>query len=189
MVLVGVGVRPVTHFLEGVTLDEHGAVVVDSRLRAAEGLYAAGDIASFPDPRAGGRARIEHWRTAQQQGRAAARNMAGRDTVFDGVPFFWTRQFDASLLYVGHAAGWDEIVFRGDLAAHDFLAFYLKGGRVAAVAGMNRDREMAAAEELLRLGRMPAPDLIGGSASNLSELLRDAGLSIAEGAGVRLGAK
>ncbi|MDQ3804408.1 MAG: FAD-dependent oxidoreductase [Acidobacteriota bacterium] len=189
MVLVGAGVRPVTHFLGGVTLDEDGAVVVDSRLRAAEGLYAAGDIASFPDPRTGRRARIEHWRTAQQQGRAAARNMAGRDTVFDGVPFFWTRQFDAGLLYVGHAAAWDEIIYRGDLSAHNFLAFYVKGGRVAAVAGMNRDRELAAAEELLRLGRMPTPDRLRGGILNLSELLHEAGLSIAGGVGVGLSAK
>src|SRR4030095_12633703 len=92
MVVVGVGVRPVTQFLEGVELEESGAVVVDSRLRAADGLYAAGDIASFADTRGGKRERIEHWRTAQQQGRTAARNMVGRDVAFEGAPFFWTRQ-------------------------------------------------------------------------------------------------
>jgi NADPH-dependent 2,4-dienoyl-CoA reductase/sulfur reductase-like enzyme/nitrite reductase/ring-hydroxylating ferredoxin subunit len=171
MVVVGAGVRPVTHFLEGVALAEDGGVLVDSRLRAAEGLYAAGDIASFPDPVTGERARVEHWRVAQQQGRAAARNMMGRDADFDGVPFFWTRQFDAGLLYVGHAAGWDEIVYSGDTDAHDFLAFYVKGGRVVAVAGMNRDREMATAEELLRLGRMPAPAPLREGRAELSALL------------------
>jgi NADPH-dependent 2,4-dienoyl-CoA reductase/sulfur reductase-like enzyme len=173
MVVVGAGVRPVTHFLEGVTLEEGGGVVVDSRLRAAEGLYAAGDIASYPDPRGGGRVRIEHWRAAQQQGRAAARNMAGRDSAFDGVPFFWTRQFDAGLLYVGHAAGWDEIVYRGRLDAQDFLAFYVKEGRVAAVAGMSRDGEMAAAEELLRLGRMPTPARLKADGASLLEILHE----------------
>lgn len=185
MVLIGAGVRPVTGFLEGVTLDEHGAVVVDSRLRAADGLYAAGDIASYPDARTGERARVEHWRTAQQQGRAAARNMAGRDTPFDGVPFFWTRQFDAGLLYVGHAPAWDEIVYRGRLDAHNFLAFYVKGGRVVAAAGMNREREMAAAEELLRRGRMPAPNQLSGDVTNLSGVLHDTG----PGVGVGLSAK
>ncbi|HEU4597732.1 MAG TPA: FAD-dependent oxidoreductase [Pyrinomonadaceae bacterium] len=189
MVLVGAGVRPATQFLEGVTLDEDGAVVVDSRLRAAEGLWAAGDLASFPDPRAGGRVRIEHWRMAQQQGRAAARNMAGRDTEFDGVPFFWTRQLDAALLYVGHASSWDEIIFKGDLDAHDFLAFYVEGGRVAAVAGMNRDREVAAAEELLRTGRMPSPERIRAGGPSLSEMLRDTTPSIAGGLSVGLSAK
>src|SRR6185295_10567594 len=91
MVVVGVGVRPATHFLDGVELDEVGAVVVDSRLRAADGLYAAGDIASFPDPHTGEKVRIEHWRTAQQQGRTAARNMLGDNVAFAAVPFFWTR--------------------------------------------------------------------------------------------------
>jgi apoptosis-inducing factor 3 len=151
MVVVGVGVRPVTQFVDGVELDHAGAVIVDSRLRAADGLYAAGDIASYPDPRTGERVRIEHWRTAQQQGRTAARNMVGRNVRFDAVPFFWTRQFDAGLLYVGHAASWDEIIYRGDVKSHDFLAFYVKDNRVHAVAGMNRDREMAAAEELIGL--------------------------------------
>ena len=151
MVVVGVGVRPVTQFIDVVELDHAGAIIVDSRLRAADGLYAAGDIASFPDPRTGERVRIEHWRTAQQQGRTAARNMVGHNVRFDAVPFFWTRQFDVALLYVGHAASWDDIIYRGDISSQDFLAFYVKNNRVLAVAGMNRDREMAAAEELLGL--------------------------------------
>ena len=157
MVVVGAGVRPVTHFLEGVELDHAGGVVVDAHLRATDGLYAAGDIASFPDPHTGERVRIEHWRTALQQGRAAARNMVGHETAFDGVPFFWTRQFDAGLLYVGHAASWDEIIYHGEISSHEFLAFYVKNDRVLAVAGMNRDREMAAIEELMRLDRLPTP--------------------------------
>lgn len=172
MVVVGVGVRPVTQFLEDVELDQAGAVVVDSRLRAADGLFAAGDIASFPDPRTGGRVRIEHWRTAQQQGRTAARNMLGRDVVFDAVPFFWTRQFDIGLLYVGHAMSWDEIIYRGDLASHEFLAFYVKNNRVLAVAGMNRDGEMAAAEELLRLDRLPTREQLQSNDVSLMEMLR-----------------
>jgi NADPH-dependent 2,4-dienoyl-CoA reductase/sulfur reductase-like enzyme/nitrite reductase/ring-hydroxylating ferredoxin subunit len=176
MVVVGAGVRPVTQLLEGVALDEHGGVIVDAHLRAAEGLYAAGDIAAFPDPRTGERTRIEHWRTAQQQGRTAARNMAGRSVEFDGVPFFWTRQFEAGLLYVGHARQWDEVIYRGDLDSQDFLAFYVKDGRVLAVAGMNRDGEMAAAEELMRLGRMPLSIQLKEEAASLSELLQDPAL-------------
>ena len=171
MVVVGAGVRPVTHFIEGVELDDAGGIVVDSRLRAADGIYAAGDITSFKDPRTGERMRIEHWRTAQQQGRAAARNMLGRDVAFEGVPFFWTRQFDLGLLYVGHAKSWDEIIYRGDVSSHEFLAFYLKGDRVIAVAGMNRDREMAAAEELMRLDRMPAREQLKWGDVNLLDML------------------
>jgi NADPH-dependent 2,4-dienoyl-CoA reductase/sulfur reductase-like enzyme len=171
MVVVGAGVRPVTQFLEGVELDESGAVVVDSRLRAAEGVYAAGDIASFVDTRRGKRERIEHWRTAQQQGRTAARNMVGRDVAFEGVPFFWTRQFDVGLLYVGRATSWDEIVYRGEVSSRDFLAFYVKDNRVLAVAGMNRDAEMAAVEELMRLDRMPAPEQLKWNGISLVEML------------------
>ena len=171
IVVVGVGVRPVTHFLQGVELDEAGAVVVDSRMRATDGIYAAGDIVNFVDRRTRRRARIEHWRTAQQHGRIAARNMVGQDAVFVGVPFFWTRQFDVALLYVGRATSWDRILYRGDLSAHDFLAFYIKDDRVLAVAGMNRDREMAAAEELMRLGRMPSPDQLEGEDISLADLL------------------
>lgn len=172
MVVVGVGVRPVTQFLDGVDLDQAGAVVVDSRLRAADGLYAAGDIACFPDPRSGEYVRIEHWRTAQQQGRTAARNMLGRNVTFDAVPFFWTRQFEIGLLYVGHAASWDEIIYRGDVASQDFLAFFVKDNRVLAIAGMNRDREMAAAEELLRLERMPACEQLKLEEVSLVEMLQ-----------------
>ncbi|HEU4933331.1 MAG TPA: FAD-dependent oxidoreductase [Pyrinomonadaceae bacterium] len=172
MVVVGVGVRPVTQFLEGVELEESGAVIVDSRLRAAEGLYAAGDIASFVDTRRGKRERVEHWRTAQQQGRTAARNMLGRDVAFDGVPFFWTRQFDVGLLYVGRATSWDEIIYRGQVSSRDFLAFYVKNNRVLAVAGINRDTEMAAVEELMRLDRMPGPEQLKFDDLNLVEMLR-----------------
>ena len=171
MVVVGVGVKPVTQFLEGVEFDEHGGVIVDSHLRAADGVYAAGDIANFVDQRTGKRTRIEHWRTAQQQGRTAARNMAGHDAIFDAVPFFWTRQFDIGLVYVGHAASWDKIIYRGDVSSQDFLAFYIKDGRVQAVAGMNRDRELAAAEELMRLGKMPAADQIQWDDVSLVETL------------------
>jgi len=172
MVVVGVGVRPVTQFLDGVELDQAGGVVVDSRLRAADGLFAAGDITSFPDPRSGENLRIEHWRTAQQQGRTAARNMLGLNVAFDGVPFFWTRQFDIGLLYVGHVSSWDSIIYRGDVAAQEFLAFYVKDNRVRAVAGMNRDREMAAAEELLRLDRMPTREQLERNERSLVEMLQ-----------------
>jgi apoptosis-inducing factor 3 len=172
LVVVGVGVKPATGFLEGVTLHTDGGVIVDEHLRAADGVYAAGDIAYFPHPLTRDRQRIEHWRTAMQQGRIAARNMLGKKVAYDSVPFFWTRQFDAGLLYVGHASSWDKIIYQGDVPARDFLAFYIKDGRVLAVAGMNRDREMAAAEELMRLGRMPTAEQLKGDAVSLEQTLK-----------------
>jgi NADPH-dependent 2,4-dienoyl-CoA reductase/sulfur reductase-like enzyme/nitrite reductase/ring-hydroxylating ferredoxin subunit len=173
LVVVGVGVKPATDFLVGVELSRDGGVIVDQHLRAAEHLYAAGDIASFPSISTGGRQRIEHWRTALQQGRTAAHNLAGKAVAYDSVPFFWTRQYDAGLLYVGHAEDWDEIIIQGDLSAQDFLAFYVKGDRILAVAGMNRDRDLAAVEGLMREERMPKPDQLRGGAVNLPELLRN----------------
>ncbi|HEX8142304.1 MAG TPA: FAD-dependent oxidoreductase [Pyrinomonadaceae bacterium] len=171
LVVVGVGVRPATGFLEGVQLHEDGGVYVDRHLLAADGVYAAGDIAYFPSLLTNERQRIEHWRTAQQQGRVAAHNMAGKAVEFDGVPFFWTRQFDAGLLYVGHAASWDEIIYQGDVPSQNFLAFYVKNDRVLAVAGMNRDREMAAIEELMRLHQMPTPDRLRHGPVDFPQLL------------------
>lgn len=176
LVVIGVGVRPATNTLKGVTLHQDGGVIVGEHMRAADGVYAAGDIAYFPNPRTGERQRIEHWRTAMQQGRIAAQNMMGKQISYDSVPFFWTRQFDVGLLYVGHANQWDEIIYQGDLSARDFLAFYIKGNSVVAVAGMNRDQEIAAIEELMRLSRMPTAAQLKEGSSNFLELLKAAGL-------------
>jgi len=175
LVVVGIGVKPATGLLSGVQLHRDGGVLVNEYMRAAEGVYAAGDIAWFPSQLAGESQRIEHWRTAMQQGRIAAHNMAGKATPYNGVPFFWTRQFNLGLLYIGHASSWDEIVYHGDVSARDFLAFYISDNRVTAVAGMNRDKEMAALEELMRLDRMPAIDrLTKGSIDFFSLLCDDA---------------
>jgi len=171
LVVVGVGVKPATDFITGVSLHQDGGVIVDDHMRAADSVYAAGDIAHFPSQLTGELQRIEHWRTAMQQGRIAAHNMAGKETSYRGVPFFWTRQFDVGLLYVGHANEWDEIIFEGDVSMREFLAFYAKESRILAVAGMNRDRDMAAIEELMRLNRMPELAEIRNRSTNFTEML------------------
>jgi apoptosis-inducing factor 3 len=170
-VVVGVGVTPATGFLEGIELHKDGGVIADEFLRIAENVYAAGDIAHFPDSRAqdGELVRVEHWRFAMQQGRTAARNMAGGHEAFTAVPFFWTTQFDANLRYVGHAKEWDKILFQGDVERQDFLALYVKDGHILAVAGMNRDREMADWEELIRQNKVPSPDKLSENSVSLSE--------------------
>lgn len=154
LVVVGIGVEPVTDYLTGVNLNADGSVSTDEYLRVREGLYAAGDMARFP--LAGQPTRIEHWRLAAQQGRIAAQNMAGNQVAFTGVPFFWTGQFDLTLRYVGHAETWDQVLIQGDLSEADFLAYYIQDQQVRAVAGINRDREIAALSELMRLDQMPA---------------------------------
>ncbi len=148
-VLIGVGVRPVTEFVSGVRKAEDGGIVVDRHLRAADGLYAAGDIATFPGLD-GAPLRIEHWRVAEQQGRAAARNMLGQGEAYARVPFFWTAQHDVVVDYIGHAKGCDEIVVDGDIGGFDFLAFFVQGGTVSAIATAGRDRQTAMLSELMR---------------------------------------
>jgi len=178
LVVVGVGVKPATDFLDGVNLHQDGGVIVDEYMRAADGVYAAGDIAYVPNPHTGELQRIEHWRTAMQQGRIAAHNMAGNVVSYNSVPFFWTRQFDVGLVYVGHATSWSEIIFQGSIAKRDFLAFYLNANQVLAVAAMNRDREMAAIEELMREGRMPSVAQLKDGFANFLQPLKAAALTL-----------
>ncbi|MEC4817753.1 MAG: FAD/NAD(P)-binding oxidoreductase, partial [Scytonema sp. PMC 1069.18] len=159
LVIVGIGVQPVTEILKGVNLhSKDQSVIVDEYLRAADGLYAAGDIARYLDWRTDESVRIEHWRLAAQHGRIAAYNMVGRSVKFRGLPFFWTKQFDFPLRYVGHAEQWDEILIDGDLQKHEFIAFYIKNNQVLAAATSHRDTETAAISELMRLEQMPNPD-------------------------------
>ena len=174
LVIIGVGVKPATDFLQGIPLHKDRGVIVDKHFRVADGLYASGDIAWFPSAQTGELQRIEHWRTALQQGRIAAHNMSGKTVEYDGVPFFWTNQFDAALVYVGRASGWDEIIYHGGVSARDFLAFYLKDNRVQAVAGMTRDRDMAALEELMRLNKMPSVERLKTGKVDFLEVMNGA---------------
>ncbi|MEH1847725.1 MAG: FAD-dependent oxidoreductase [Nostoc sp.] len=156
IVIVGIGVQPATDFLEGIDLHpKDGSVVVDEYLRAADGIYAAGDIARYPDWRTSESLRVEHWRVAAQQGRIAAHNMAGKAVKFRGLPLFWTMQFKFPLRYIGHAKSWDEIIVDGDLQKQEFIAFYVKENKVLAVATSNKNTETAAICELMGLNQMP----------------------------------
>jgi NADPH-dependent 2,4-dienoyl-CoA reductase/sulfur reductase-like enzyme/nitrite reductase/ring-hydroxylating ferredoxin subunit len=143
LVVAGLGIVPETDFVRGLPRGKDGGLETDARLRVADGLYAAGDIAAFPLYGRGERIRVEHWRVAEQHGRVAALNMLGRDTVFDAVPYFWTIHYKQRLDYVGHAEVWDEMVVDGDLDKPEFLAFYIQNAAVQAIAGWQRDRQMA----------------------------------------------
>ncbi len=147
LVLVGIGVAPDTALAEAAGLDVDNGVVVDEMMRAsADGVFAAGDIARFPDPRTGQRIRVEHWVHAQRTGQAAARSMLGVGEGYHAPPFFWTRQFDAGLTYVGHARDWDDERIEGDLASGDAVVRLLRDGRELAVIAVGRDAESLAAE-------------------------------------------
>jgi 3-phenylpropionate/trans-cinnamate dioxygenase ferredoxin reductase subunit len=136
VVVVGVGVRPRTELAEAGGLQVDNGVLVDGHLQASTPeVFAAGDVANELHPFYGQRIRVEHWANALNQPPVAAQGMLGKEAVFDTLPFFFSDQFDVGMEYAGYARDWDRVVFRGDVGGREFLAFWLKGGRV--VAGMN----------------------------------------------------
>lgn len=141
-VIVGVGVRPRIGLAESAGLKVGNGIVVDQYLETSRsGIYAAGDIAAYPDPITGKPVRIEHWAVAERQGETAAANMLGAKTKFASAPFFWTEQYGVTLRYVGHAAGAEEVGLEGDLAARDATVRYLEDGQLRATASLNRDSQ------------------------------------------------
>ena len=150
IVIIGTGVRPATDFLHGIDLANDGGIPVDASMRAAPGLYAAGDIARFPLPRSSQTVRIEHWRVAQQHARIAALNMAGGDERYTGVPYFWTYYFGKRFEYLGHASAPDEVVIDGDLDAQAFIAYLMEDGNVAAAVACDREAPTGRLAEAMR---------------------------------------
>jgi NADPH-dependent 2,4-dienoyl-CoA reductase/sulfur reductase-like enzyme len=118
----------------GISVDAH-------MLTSHPDIYAAGDIAAYPDPFGSGSARVEHWVVAERQGEVAAANMLGQPERFGSAPFFWTEQYGVTIRYVGRASGWDAVTCEGDFASGSFVARYFAEGRHCATATVGRDRE------------------------------------------------
>jgi NADPH-dependent 2,4-dienoyl-CoA reductase/sulfur reductase-like enzyme len=142
LVVIGVGVKPNLTLAEACGLKIDRGVVVDAYLQtSAPNVYAAGDIARWPDPHSGQSIRVEHWTVAQRQGQTAARNMLGAMEKFTDVPFFWSQHYNATINYSGHAESWDRIETDGDPAKYDFSARFIKDGKTLALATIYRDLE------------------------------------------------
>lgn len=146
-VVVGVGVRPSTSLAEKGGLRTDGGVRVSEYLEtSAPHVFAAGDLARWPDRRSGEQVRIEHWVVAERMGQAAARNMLGARERYGDVPFFWSQHYDVPISYVGHAPNWDELAVEGDIGSRDCVVRYGRNGRLLAAASIHRDVQSLEAE-------------------------------------------
>jgi NADPH-dependent 2,4-dienoyl-CoA reductase/sulfur reductase-like enzyme/nitrite reductase/ring-hydroxylating ferredoxin subunit len=156
-IVAGLGVQPRVSLAEAAGIKLDRGVVVDAHLEtSAQGIFAAGDIARWPDPISGKAIRVEHWVIAERQGQVAALNMMGERTPFRAAPFFWSQHYDVPINYVGYAERWDEIAVEGSIAAKDCLVRYKSGGQTLAVASIFRDRQSLEAEADFESGVRPS---------------------------------
>jgi 3-phenylpropionate/trans-cinnamate dioxygenase ferredoxin reductase component len=138
VVVLGVGAAPRLELAQAAGLRVEDGVLADDRLRASvPNIYVAGDIARAQHPILGETVRVEHWGTALEQGPVAARNMLGQDVAYDRIPYFFSDQYDVGMEYAGHALTYDRVVFRGDPSTFEFMAFWMRGDRVAAGTNVN----------------------------------------------------
>ena len=153
LVVVGIGVRPALELADQAGLALDRGITVDQCLQTSvPGIFAAGDVARWPDPHSGEKIRVEHWVVAERQGRTAALNMLGRKQHFDAVPFFWSMHYDMSVSYVGHAEE-DSLAVDGSIERRDCRVDFVRSGRTLAVVTIGRDLDSLRAERELELKR------------------------------------
>lgn len=173
LVLVAVGIEPELGLARDLDLPPgQGGVLVDESLRADAAVYCAGDVAAHLHPVYGRHLRVEHWQVARRQGQAVGEAIAGGARPYGELPWFWSDQYDVNLQYLGHAAGFDRTVWRGDRDGERFSVFYLKEGRVQAVLAVNDARTIRLSRELIG-GQVPvSPDALASESSDLRALAR-----------------
>jgi 3-phenylpropionate/trans-cinnamate dioxygenase ferredoxin reductase subunit len=153
LVVAAIGVRPDVTLAERAGLELDRGIVVDAELRtSAPGVWAAGDVARWPDARTGRSIRAEHWVVAGRLGSLAARNVLGAGVRCDVVPFFWSAHYDLTINYVGHAEAWDRVDVAGDLEGRDAAIAFRQAGRTLAIATVGRDRAALEAEAAMEAG-------------------------------------
>ena len=170
-VVAGIGIEPVVDILDGTGIHVDNGVVVDQYCQTSvPGIYAAGDVANHYHPVFERQIRVEHWHNAIKQGAAAARNMLGRAVPYDEIHWFWSDQYEANLQYAGFHTKWDQLVVRGRLDSGSFLAFYINDGRIDAVVGLNRAKDVRRAIPLIKARHMLNPDQLRDESIDLRSL-------------------
>jgi NADPH-dependent 2,4-dienoyl-CoA reductase/sulfur reductase-like enzyme/nitrite reductase/ring-hydroxylating ferredoxin subunit len=160
-IVAGVGVRPNTQLAQAAGLTVDNGIVVDELLQSSvPGIFAAGDIAHYPDPFTGQRIRVEHWVAAGRQGQTVARNILGRKVPHTAPPFFWSAHYDVTIAFIGHASGFDHAEIHGSLDERRALVAYRAGTQLLAVAAIGLDRESLRIEKAMEEGDRKAIETI-----------------------------
>lgn len=172
LIVIGVGATPRDDLAREAGLAVDNGILVDEYLTTSDPrIFAAGDVANAWHPLLGARLRVEHWDNAIKQGLAAADNMLGTPTAFTQLPFFYSDQYEFGMEYRGHATTWDEVVFRGDPASREFLAFWLHQGRVLAAMNAGIWDQGDALDTLLKSGATPSPQRLADPTVDLADLV------------------
>jgi NADPH-dependent 2,4-dienoyl-CoA reductase/sulfur reductase-like enzyme/nitrite reductase/ring-hydroxylating ferredoxin subunit len=174
LIVVGIGIKPALDYLTGTGLVKENGIPVDACLRTSvEGIYAAGDIAAVPYGLAGQRIRVEHWVVAERHGQHAALAMLGSAEPYKEIPFFWTRQFDRSLTYLGWANSFDRVAYRGQFGNEGFFAGFYRDGVLHAAASLRRNMDLFITGELLKAGIAIPFEQFSDDKTDLRSLLPD----------------
>jgi NADPH-dependent 2,4-dienoyl-CoA reductase/sulfur reductase-like enzyme len=173
LVITAIGVTPNTDFLKGVALDKDGGVNADVFLRSTnqKDVFAAGDLVSYPYFYENKRIRVEHLSEAFNHGTYAAWNMLGKMIPYNGVPFFWTRQWNKSVACVGHLdGGWDKVVIDGKPSEYNFAAYYFKNNKLIGASGMMRSKDLMAINHAIRINMPITEEYFNGTALDVERL-------------------